>query len=218
MWRRSWTAFLLSGFVVAMLSASGAFGQTKLRTVATAAELSGALEATAQRVSPAVVEIFTTSYVPGNGLVPTTADLVTTQRASGSGIIVDPDGYIVTNAHVVNGAQRLRVELAIPPTGRSILATTSRSVSGQIVGIDLETDLAVIKIDQQNLPVLRFGDSDELKTGQVVLAFGSPMGLRNSVSLGIVSSAARQLSALGFQLTAQTDLAESRQLIATPHK
>jgi serine protease Do len=205
MLRRSWTALLMSGFVVAMLSASGAFGQTKLRTVATAAELSGALEGTAQRVSPAVVEIFTTSYVPGNGLVPTTGDLVATQRASGSGVIVDPDGYIVTNAHVVNGAQRLRVELAIPPAGRSILAATSRSVSGQIVGIDLETDLAVIKIDQQNLPVLTFGDSDELKIGQVVLAFGSPMGLRNSVSLGVVSSTARQLEPESPMIYVQTD-------------
>ena len=137
MLRRSWTAVLLAGLVVVMLSPSGAFGQTKSRSVAVAAELSGALEATTQRVSPAVVEIFTTSYVPGNGLVPTTADLVSTQRASGSGVIVDSDGYIVTNAHVVNGAQRLRVELSISPTGRSILATTSRSVSGQIIGIDL---------------------------------------------------------------------------------
>src|SRR5262245_30605090 len=121
MLRRSWTALLMSGFVAVVLSSPGAFGQTKLRTMATAAELSGALEATAQRVSPAVVEIFTTSYVPGTGLVPTTADLVTTQRASGSGVIVDPDGYIVTNAHVVNGAQSVRVELAVPARGGSVL-------------------------------------------------------------------------------------------------
>ena len=74
---------------------------------------------------PAVVEIFTTSYAPGDGLVPRTADLVTTQRASGSGVIVDPDGYIVTNAHVVRGAQRIRVEV---PAGarRSILSARGR--------------------------------------------------------------------------------------------
>src|SRR5262249_41040470 len=148
---------------------------------------------------------FTTSYVAGEGLVPSTADLVMTQRASGSGVIVDSDGYIVTNAHVVNGAQRLRVELAIPAVGRSLLATTSRTADGRIAGTDLESDLAVIKIDQQNLPVLTFGDSDDLKTGQIVLAFGSPMGLRNSVSFGVVSSAARQLGPESPMIYVQTD-------------
>src|SRR4051812_15984502 len=69
-----------------------------------ASALSESLEATAAAVAPAVVQIFTTSYAPGSGLVPRTADLVTTERASGSGVIVDPNGFIVTNAHVVRGA------------------------------------------------------------------------------------------------------------------
>ena len=136
---------------------------------------------------------------------PRTADLVTTQRASGSGVIVDRDGYIVTNAHVVRGAQRLRVEVPLPTIGQSILARRSRTVSGQIVGIDLETDLAVIKIDERDLPALAFGDSDELKAGQVVLALGSPLGLHNSVSLGVISAVARQLEPESPMIYVQTD-------------
>jgi serine protease Do len=138
-------------------------------------------------------------------VVPRTTDLVTTQRASGSGVVVDSDGYIVTNAHVVRGAQRLRVELTIPTTGRSILATSSRSVSGQIVGIDLETDLAVIKVDERNLPAVQFADSDDVKAGQVVLALGSPFGLHNSVSFGVVSAVARQLEPESPMIYLQTD-------------
>ena len=96
------------------------------RVAATAADLSSAIEATARTVAPAVVEIFTTSYAPGEGVVPRSADLVTTRRASGSGVVVDPNGYIITNAHVVRGAQRLYVELSQPAAGRSILGTPGR--------------------------------------------------------------------------------------------
>lgn len=168
-------------------------------------DLSRSLEAATRVVSPAVVEIFTTSFKAGEGLISSSADLVTTERGSGSGVIVDPTGYIVTNAHVVRGAQRLRVELPVAAAGRSILAPRGRIVSGQIVGLDLETDLAVIKIDEKNLPALTFGDSDELRPGQVVLAFGSPLGFHNSVSMGVVSAVARQLGPESPMVYVQTD-------------
>jgi serine protease Do len=138
-----------------LVNAPCASGQTQTRPIvpkATAADLSSSLEATSGRVGRSVVEIFTTSYVTHQGVVPNMADLVATQRGSGSGVIVDPDGYIVTNAHVVEGAQRLRVELPIPTAGHSILTTSSRTVSGRIVGLDRETDLAVIKVDERGLP------------------------------------------------------------------
>jgi len=206
MWRsRRETAAFVAGLVGALLHASAVSGQPQARVATTSAELSGALEATTRLVAPAVVEIFTTSYTPAEGVVPSTADLVSTQRGSGSGVIVDPDGYIVTNAHVVGGAQRLRVELPAPVKGRSILATRSRIVNGQIVGIDEETDLAVIKIDERNLPAVAFGDSDELSAGQLVLAFGSPLGLHNSVSLGVISAVARQLQPESPMIYVQTD-------------
>ena len=179
--------------------------QAQPRAVPSASDLSRSLEATARVVGASVVEIFATTFAPGQGVVPRNADLVTTQRASGSGVIVAADGYIVTNAHVVAGAQRLRVEVPMPVTGQSILATRSRSVTGQVIGIDVETDLAVIKVDLQNLPSLAFGDSEELKPGQLVLACGSPLGLNNSVSLGVVSAVARQLEPDAPMIYVQTD-------------
>ena len=189
------------------LTPSGARAQTTAqpRGVTTVADLSTALEATSRQVGGSVVEIFATAYGPGEGVTPRTADLVSTQRSSGSGVIVDKDGYIVTNAHVVAGALRLRIELPMPVTGQSILAARSRSVAGLIVGIDRETDLAVIRVEEQNLPALVFGDSDGLKAGQIVLAVGSPLGLNNSVSLGVVSAIARQLTPESPMIYVQTD-------------
>ena len=153
--RRPWAVAL----AILVLSGGAAQAQTKPSVATAAEELSRSTEALARVVSPAVVQIFTTSYVPAEGIVARAADLVTTQRASGSGVIVDPDGYIVTNAHVVTGAQRLRVDIRLPVIGDSILAARSRTVNASIVGIDLETDLAVIKIDEQKscrLAVRRF--------------------------------------------------------------
>ena len=195
---------LALAFISLTLGASRATGQTPARVATAAVDLGSSLEATARLAGPAVVEIFATCHARPRARAGT-ADLVSTQRASGSGVIVDPDGYIVTNAHVVRGAQRLRVELSIPAAGQSILATGSRSVGGRVVGIDLETDLAVIKVDERNLTALAFGDSDELKAGQVVLAFGSPLGLHNSVSLGVVSAVARQLEPESPMIYVQTD-------------
>ena len=174
-------------------------------TVAASASLSDALEGTTRLVTPAIVQILTMSYSPGDGVLPQSADLISTQRASGSGVIVDPDGYIITNAHVVRGAHRLFVEIPTASSGRSLLAARSRTVSGQVVGIDLETDLAVVRIDERKLPALAFADSDQLNPGQLVLALGSPLGLQNSVSLGVVSAIARQLEPESPMVYVQTD-------------
>jgi serine protease Do len=198
-----WKPFVMGMTLVALFEPVG-FGQSRTRALITTS-VSNTLEATTRAASPSVVEIFTTSYMANSGVVPSASDLVTTQRASGSGVIVDPDGYIVTNAHVVNGAQRLRVEIPTPVTGKSILAASSRTAPARIVGVDLETDLAVIKVEEQNLASLPFGDSDQLAPGQMVLAFGSPLGLHNSVSLGIVSAVARQLEPESPMIYVQTD-------------
>jgi serine protease Do len=195
---------LVLSSAVACLPATHAAAQATARPV-TAADLSGALEATTRAVAPAVVEIFSTTFSPGAGLVPNTTDLVRTQRGTGSGVIVDPAGYIITNAHVVRGAQHVRVEIPSPATGASILSARSRSVTGTVIGIDIETDLAVVKVNDTGLTTLPFGDSDELRAGQVVMAFGSPLGLSNSVSLGIVSAVARQLSPDSPMIYVQTD-------------
>ena len=102
----------------------------------------------------------------------------------------------MTNAHVVEGARRVQVLLAISPPSMSqrssILKPRGKLVEARIVGIDRETDLAILRIPERDLPFLELGDSDELKQGQLVLAFGSPFGLENSVTLGVISSVARQ--------------------------
>jgi serine protease Do len=171
-------------------------------------EVSGAFEALAERVNPAVVQVFSTAYVPGQGLVGSTG-LIMNQRSVGSGVILDPNGYIVTNAHVVAGARRVQVMLATQtddlPDGASILQPRGRLIGAQLVGIDRETDLAVLKANETGLPFLEFSDSDELRPGQLVFAFGSPLGLENSVSTGVVSATARQLRPEDPMIYVQTD-------------
>ena len=178
-------------------------------TADAAVAVSSAIEATARVAGAAVVEIFTMSYAPTEGRVAGTTDLVRTQRASGSGAIVDASGYIVTNAHVVRGAQRIRVEVPTVPSGGSILAARGRLLDGRVVGLDLETDLAVVKVEATGLPTLAFGDSDELRAGQLVVALGSPLGFYNSVSLGVVSAVARQLEPESPMVYVQSDAAIS---------
>jgi serine protease Do len=103
------------------------------------------------------------------------------EHGIGSGVIISPDGYIVTNNHVVDGAVQMRVML-----------TDRRVLTAKLVGVDKLTDLAVIKVDAHDLPSVAWGDSTKLKPGQTVLAFGSPFGyFRNSVTRGIVSAVDR---------------------------
>jgi serine protease Do len=184
-----------------------AFAQNRAQTVAPLglSDLDGTIESLVRTVDPSVVQIFTSGLVAGQGVLPAQTDLVTPVRASGSGVVVDPEGFIITNAHVVRGASRIRVEVPISPEGQSLLARRSRVATAKLVGYDEETDVAVLKIDASGLRALPFGDSDALKAGQVVLAFGSPMGLQNSVSLGIVSAVARQLEPESPMVYIQTD-------------
>lgn len=98
----------------------------------------------------------------------------------GSGVIVSEDGYILTNNHVVEDAERLTVQLS-----------DEREAEAEIIGLDPRTDLAVIKVDFDDLPVLAFGDSDKLRVGEWVLAVGNPFGLNHTVTAGIVSAKGR---------------------------
>jgi serine protease Do len=104
------------------------------------------------------------------------------QRGSGSGFIVTPDGYILTNAHVVSDAEQVTVKL-----------TDRREYLATVVGVDERTDVALIKIDAKNLPVARMGDPSKLKPGEWVLAIGSPFGFENSVTAGVISGTSRPL-------------------------
>ncbi|RMF57760.1 MAG: PDZ domain-containing protein [Calditrichaeota bacterium] len=171
----------------------------------TLAKLSAEFETLSEAVSPAVVQILATGYVPSR----LSSTVLTKERSAGSGVILDPEGFILTNAHVVDGAKRLQVALAnakTPATRKhSILKPRGRIVGAQLVGLDRETDLAVIKVEESNLPFLELGDSEQVRKGQVVLAFGSPLGLENSVTMGVVSSIARQLRPEDPMIYIQTD-------------
>ncbi len=201
------TPALLAVLVAVLVATDPVAAQQASPTRAGAlAEFSRSLQELSDRVSPSVVQIFVTAFVPPDDEDRSTPEPVV-ERSSGSGVILDPDGYIVTNAHVVENARRLEVELPIQAQskGGSILKRRGRMVGAQIVAIDHETDIAVLKVEASNLPALPFGDSEELRPGQIVLAFGSPLGLQISVTMGVVSAVARQLTPEDPMIYVQTD-------------
>jgi Do/DeqQ family serine protease len=120
------------------------------------------------------------------------------QRRSGlgSGVIISTDGYILTNHHVVDGAEQIKVDL-----------NDNRTIDAKVVGSDPPSDLAVLKIDATNLPVLALGDSDKIRVGDVVLAIGNPLGIGQTVTMGIIGAKGRQtgLSSGSFEDFLQTD-------------
>jgi len=182
----------------------------------TADALSEAFSWVAARVTPSVVTIKSEQTVRPSAqdlpdLPPELLPMLPRQRefrreALGSGVIVSPDGYILTNNHVVEGADKLTV----------LVSDQMGEVPARIVGRDPWTDLAVIKVDQGNLPAIQFGNSDSLKVGYFVLAIGSPFGeeLQHTVTNGIVSALGRTIGIIepnpnyaGFEDFIQTDAA-----------
>ncbi len=199
--------FSLFFFFFAVLTHVQAQNRVPEKTTSALNSLSNAFENLAEFAGPAVVQIFSTAYAPGDGS--TTASIITRQSSTGSGVIVDPNGYIVTNAHVVSGAHQVRVLL--PTTIEresnitSILKPGGLRVEARIIGVDTETDLAILKIEGSDYPYLAFGDSDLLRQGELVFAFGSPLGLSNSLTMGVISSVARQLEPESPMVYIQTD-------------
>ncbi|HLZ90397.1 MAG TPA: trypsin-like peptidase domain-containing protein [Candidatus Acidoferrum sp.] len=172
-------------------------------------KLNESVDALIKKVSPSVVQILVTGYGPidsterGN-----TAVVIGRQRAIGSGFVIDSSGYIVTNAHVVAGAQRVQV---VVPEGvsdgslQAILSARTNIVPARVVGVAQEIDLAVLKVDNLTLSALPLAPYRNIHQGEVVLAFGSPEGLRNTVTLGVVSSVARQTDPDSPMVYIQTD-------------
>ncbi|HNU09529.1 MAG TPA: trypsin-like peptidase domain-containing protein, partial [Pyrinomonadaceae bacterium] len=176
-------------------------------------KLSASFAEVAKAVEPAVVNIDTRAKTPsvtvrGNDDQPNEiGDMLRSSRrpvyAVGSGFIVDKTGFIITNSHVIEDAAKIYVQLA---GGEEFVA--------KVVGVDDETDLAVLKIEAgRDLPVLKFADSGTARIGDWVLAFGSPFGLANTVTAGIVSQVKRETPttpARPFQKFIQTDAAINR--------
>src|ERR1700681_4741362 len=172
-------------------------------------QMNSALEELAARVSPAVVQIQTTGYGPlneGDSDRGQTAFIVR-QHALGSGVIVDADGYIMTNAHVVEGAHRIRVALPMSSSGSptNIPAGRRQLFDAKVIGIHKESDLALLKIEQTDLPTLSLEQPQNIRVGQMVLAVGSPEGLQSSVTMGVISAVARQADPAKSLNYVQTD-------------
>jgi serine protease DegS len=146
--------------------------------------------------APAVANVYVkrlVEYTP----VPNERTRFRVETSFGSGVIIDPEGYIVTNYHVVGDAAEIQVQMS-----------DGRIVIPELVGVDAETDLALLKVDLGILPAIRFGSSANLRIGDVVLAIGNPYGLTKSVTQGIVSATGRGLLNLAtFENFIQTDAA-----------
>ncbi len=170
-------------------------------------ELNGALESLAARVSPAVVQILVTGYGPLREEDRSQTALIVRQHAVGSGVIVDASGYIMTNAHVVEGAQRIRVALPLPvgDSAGQVPIGKRRVLEARLIGQHKESDLALLKIDETNLPTLPLVSPQRPRVGQLVFAIGSPEGLQNSVTMGVVSALARQTDPAKAITYLQTD-------------
>ncbi len=121
----------------------------------------------------------------------------------GSGFIISPDGYIVTNHHVIENADVVRVNLG----GKN---TQDKLIDAEVIGTDPETDLALLKIKAENLPHLVFGDSNSLEVGEWVVAIGSPLGLDHTVTAGIVSAKGRNIQSGSYDDFLQTDASINR--------
>lgn len=157
-------------------------------------QLNDALQDLAAKVSPAVVQVLVTGFGTTREQDRSQTAFIARQHAVGSGVIVDPNGYIMTNAHVVEGAERIRVAMPLPSSDSSGLVPLGkrRVVEARLLGLHKETDLALLKIDETDLPTLPLISHERPRVGQLVFAIGSPEGLQNSVTMGVVSALARQ--------------------------
>jgi serine protease Do len=173
----------------------------------TLVQLNAALEGLADKVSQGVVQILVTGYGPLEEGGRTDTALIARQRAIGSGVIVDANGYVMTNAHVVEGARRIRVVLPVPIGESATLEPEGkrRILEAKLLGIHQETDLALLKVSAKDLPALPLAATRRVRQGQLVFAIGSPEGLQNTITMGVISSVARQPDPNKAMVYIQTD-------------
>lgn len=170
-------------------------------------KLNADLEALADRVSQGVVQILVTGYGPLEESGRTDTALIARQRAIGSGVIVDANGYIMTNAHVVEGARKIRVVLPVPASESAVLEPEGkrRILDAQLIGAHQDSDLALLKVKARDLPALPLLTNRRVRQGQLVFAIGSPEGLQNTITMGVISAVARQPDPNKSMVYIQTD-------------
>ncbi len=204
-----WTLLIAT---MGLAATTAALGQDEIDRLN---ELGRAFASVAQKATPAVVNINTSTIIPGRRVSPFGGDRLFQHffgesfggrmfrtpdrevRSLGSGVLVSRDGLIITNYHVIEGAQHIRVTMA-----------DEREFEARLVGTDPLTDIALIRIDETNLPTVDWGDSDRLSIGEWVVAVGSPFGLGQTVTAGIVSAKGRtNPDIVGYADLLQTDAA-----------
>ena len=188
------TAVLVSPVLLARAGAS-----IQRNNAQSLAQLSDALRDLSTKISPSVVQVVGSGYGLDADEQHTGTSVLSRQRSTGSGVIVTDDGYIMTNAHVIDGARAIRVKLTGQRSGPASL------FDAKLIGKDNLLDLALLKIKTTRLRPLSFGNSLKIEQGQLVLAFGSPLGMDNSVTMGVVSAPARQLNEDDPRIYIQTD-------------
>lgn len=189
-------ACLLLPFMSGMAPAAAAAEPPSVKTAANDAlrNSDDDVNIVARKVMPAVVQVVVNGFGPNEDAKD--ESVIARQSALGSGVIVDPDGYIMTNAHVVAGAQRIKV-LFIPTNADLTLYKTSfaarqRTYTAKLIGMNRLIDLALLKIEATNLPYISLKENFHIELGQMVLAIGSPLGLDHTITRGIISSVGRQ--------------------------
>src|SRR5947207_2648458 len=206
---RSWVLL----FVIVLCLAKGGFSAAAQEPAQTQQGVITTFAPTVEKVAPSVVTVFTTQTVSrGLSAFPFSDDTLRqffggqspqrqgkqTLQGLGSGVIVSPDGYILTANHVVSGADEIMVGLGIE----------LRKYKAKKVGTDPGTDVALLKIDEKNLPAITFADSDKARAGDIVLAIGNPFGLRQTVTMGIISAVGRGgIGIVDYENFIQTDAA-----------
>src|SRR4029078_10230452 len=204
----------ISPFVLVSLAlaGSGASAQTATKTAAQdeLARMNESVDALTKKVCASVVHILVNSYGAREADVKAgeASVVVGRQRSVGSGFVIDAEGYILTNAHVVSGAQRLQIQLPTDNADGTLATALSghmKLVQARIVGLATELDLALLKVDGLNLPAFPLATYSQVRQGETVFAFGSPRGLRNSLTHGLVSAVARQVDPDSPLIYVQTD-------------
>jgi len=182
--------------------------QSAAPAAATLRNLDTSVDQIAERVSPAVVQVL----ISGLGSSRRKGEeVIERQRGIASGVVVDPAGYVITNAHVVDGARRIRIVLSSIRTelvpGQTSFRAVQHTFEARVIGTHRLTDLALLKIDAKDLPFIPLTDTYHARLGQTVLAIGSPEGLTHTVTMGIISAAGRQPDLDQPMVYVQTDAA-----------